>query len=756
MSIALFKKVDHHIERLIDEIETGEIGLPDIQRPFVWKAAKVRDLFDSMYQGFPVGYLLFWTNANIAHTRGIGAGNKQSPPRLLIVDGQQRLTSLYAVMRGVPVLGDDFSERRIRIAFRPRDGRFAVPDATTDRDPEYLPDITELWVPGKRRAVAREFFERLRGARELPGDETDLLEDNIERLYSLRAYPFTAMELGAQVTEEQVAEVFVRVNSEGVALNQDDFILTLMSVFWEDGRRDLEGFSRAARVPAVGQASPFNHFLQPDPGQMLRVSVALAFRRGALRHVYSLLRGRDVESGQYSEAARDRQFETLRAAQAVTLDLTHWHEFLKTLVRAGFRSNKMVTSNTAVLYAYALYLIGRQDYEVDAHRLRQTIARWFFMTTLTARYSSSPESRFEQDLGRLPKEQSADVFVDAINAIIDQTLTGDFWNTTLPQNLATSAARGPSLFAYYAALILLDAKVLSSKLRVAELFDPAVRGTRSALERHHLLPKAHLNRQGITGTRDVNQIANFALVEWPDNNAISDSAPADYWPVLAARLTAPELDNARFWHALPTGWELMDYGTFLEQRRKLIAKVVKRGFDVLSGQDDAPEPDLSALVAEGESHHLEFKSTARWNLRAEAKDPDLEWVIVKTAAGFANAAGGTLLIGVDDTGQPLGLEHDLKLVAQSDTDRYENWMRGLFETALGKVTATGIRITFPTLEQVQVCRVDVPMSSQPVYANKPKAQRTDDFYVRAGNSTRQLTPQEVVHYLQQRAAGVNV
>src|SRR3954471_24199270 len=181
MALALFKKVDHHIERLIDEVETGEIGLPDIQRPFVWKAARVRDLFDSMYRGFPVGYLLFWANANVGNTRGIGAGNKQSPPRLLIVDGQQRLTSLYAVMRGVPVLSEDFSERRIRLAFRPRDGHFAVPDSTTDRDPEYLADITQLWVPGRRRAVVREFFERLLSTKQMSDEEQDPLEDAIDR-----------------------------------------------------------------------------------------------------------------------------------------------------------------------------------------------------------------------------------------------------------------------------------------------------------------------------------------------------------------------------------------------------------------------------------------------------------------------------------------------------------------------------------------------------------------------------------------------
>src|SRR3954452_10738762 len=334
MAVTLFKEVSLNVSRLIDEIETGEIGLPDIQRPFVWNATKVRNLFDSMYQGFPVGYLLFWSNAGVSGARQIGTGAKQSPPRLLIVDGQQRLTSLYAVIRGVHVLTEDYHNVSLRIAFRPRDGHFAVTDATMEKDPEFLPDITEIWAPGARREVVRGFFERLRGSRELGRAEEDRLDDAIDRLFDLQNYPFRAMELSAGVNEEQVAEVFVRINSEGVKLNQDDFILTLMSVFWEQGRRDLEEFSRGSRVPATGGASPFNHFIQPDPGQLLRVGVGLGFRRGALRAVYSLLRGRDLNSEQFSAELRDRQFETLQQAQAVVLDLNHWHEFLKVLIRA--------------------------------------------------------------------------------------------------------------------------------------------------------------------------------------------------------------------------------------------------------------------------------------------------------------------------------------------------------------------------------------------------------------------------------------
>jgi hypothetical protein len=121
-----------------------------------------------------------------------------------------------------------------------------------------------------------------------------------------------------------------------------------MSVSWEEGRKALEDFSRAARHTSEGP-SPFNHFIKPAPDQLLRVAVGLGFRRGQLRAVYSLLRGRDVDTEKLLASRQDEQFDRLRAAQEKVLDLTNWHEFLKVLVRAGFRSGSMITSETSVL-----------------------------------------------------------------------------------------------------------------------------------------------------------------------------------------------------------------------------------------------------------------------------------------------------------------------------------------------------------------------------------------------------------------------
>ncbi|MFN8132603.1 MAG: DUF262 domain-containing protein [Solirubrobacteraceae bacterium] len=750
MTATLFKEVSYSLSKLIEDIDTGEIGLPDIQRPFVWTPAKVRDLFDSMYNGFPVGYLLFWGNLAANGARQIGTGHKQAAPRLLIVDGQQRLTSLYAVVKGIPVIDDDFKESRLKVAFRPRDATFAVPDAPIERDPEFIADITQLWskdVP--RNRFVKRFLEGLRASRAVDDDEEDHLNESIDRLYDLQSYPFTALELSSTIEEEKVAEVFVRINSKGVPLNQADFILTLMSVWWDEGRKQLEDFSRAARHPSTSGPSPFNHFIHPSPDQLLRVVVGLGFRRGALRSVYALLRGKDLATGQPSEERREEQFERLAKAQGYALDITNWQEFLKVLVRAGYRGSSMLSSENALLYAYIFYLVGKRDFGVASEDLREIIARWFFMATITGRYSSSPESQVESDLARLRDISTPDEFISVLDSVIDDTLTNDFWEITLPNALATSAARSPSLYAYYAALNLLDARVLLSKMRVNELFDPAIKAVRAPIERHHLFPRAHLKKLGIENTTRINQIANMALVEWPKNTAISGEDPKAYWPSYSAALTPPELERQCFWHALPDGWHEQDYDAFLTERRHLMAKVVRAGYEHLAHGESAPvEPSLAELIAAGESDIVEFKSTARFNAHIPEADPRLELTVLKTIAGFANAHGGTLLIGVDDDGRLLGLDGDLALMKKPDVDRYQLWLTDLLETSIGKPAAAGVTVAFPDVDGSQLCRVDVRRSGTPVFL-RPPGTKLDEFWVRIGNSTRLMSGNDVVTYTKQ-------
>jgi len=531
MSKTVFNKVDFTLGQLIDLIAMGHIGLPDIQRPFVWKNAKVRDLFDSMYKGYPVGYLLFWKNGLVDYKRGIGTDHKQKPPQLVIVDGQQRLTSLYAVVKNVDVLRENFETENICIAFNPLEEKFEVADAAIRRDKAFIPDISLLWDENTDLfEVVADYLEGVESTREISPEENKAIKKAISNLQGLLNFPFTVLELASDVDEEAVSDVFVRINSKGTPLNQADFILTLMSVFWDEGRAALEAFCRASRQPSKDAASPFNHFIEPSPDQLLRVGVGVAFKRARLKYVYSILRGKDLETEKFSDELRDQQFDLLKDAQSRVLNLQNWHDFMNCIRQAGFRSGKMISSQNNLLFSYMLYLIGRTEYKVDEFTLRRVIARWFFMSAVTGRFTSSPESAMEFDLARLRNISTADEFVKTLNHICEITLTSDFWNLSLPTYLATSSPRSPSLFAYHAALVLLDARALFSKSKVSDLLDPAIKAHKSAVERHHLFPKGFLARQGITAIRETNQIANYALVEWGDNIEISDQSPAEYVP----------------------------------------------------------------------------------------------------------------------------------------------------------------------------------------------------------------------------------
>ncbi len=588
MSDLLFKKVDYTLGKLLEDIAMGEIGLPDIQRPFVWDRVRVRDLLDSMYRGYPIGTLLFWENGYPGEHRTIGVEGKQKVPHLLIVDGQQRLTALYSVMKGVSIVDKDFQQRCLRIAFNPGEERFEVTNTSIEHDPTWIPDISVLWRPGfDQYAFVSNFLERLSERHELTPEDRKRVPTAIQRLVNLISYPLTALEISYSANEEQVSEIFVRINSQGRQLNQADFILTLMSVFWDEGRKELEGFARLAKQPpADKRPSPYNHCFQPAPDQLLRVDVALAFRRARLEHVYSILRGKDLQTGEFSVERRDAQFAMLQRSQAVVLDLQNWHDFLKVVKQAGYIHPSLITSETSLVYTYALWLIGKQDFDVNMSALGNLLARWFFMSSLTGRYTNSPETRMDQDLALLrgrTRPQPQD-FTRALEQEMAAVLTQDYWNVTLPNALATASARNPGLAAYFATLCLLGAPVLYSSMKVHDLLDPTAQPRKQALERHHLFPRKYLERQGYTDRHDINQVANYALVEWHDNIDIGERSPAEYVPRYEKRFAPDKLQVMYRYHALPKRWYEMDYQAFLEERCKRMAAIVREGFETLSGR----------------------------------------------------------------------------------------------------------------------------------------------------------------------------
>lgn len=735
------------ITSLIEDIDMGKIGLPELQRPFVWPNVNVRDLFDSLYRGYPAGFLLFWKTGSEGGLKNIGTGTKQFVPELAIVDGQQRLTSLYAVVKGAEVLRANFKKERIEIAFNPLTERFDVADAAIRKDRSYIPNISVLWSPGFDTTDFREeFLENLSGVRELTKEDSRKIEKSINKVRDLTAYSFTALTLNASVDEQTIAEVFVRINGKGKSLNQADFIMTLMSVFWEEGRVELENFALKAVLPSDGQSSPFNHFIKPSPDQMLRATVGLALKRARLENVYGALRGRDGGKGLDNPEKRDAQFALMREAQAAVLNLANWHHFLDSLKLAGYRGQKMITSETTIIYCYALYLIGMRDYGIDRSAMRQLVAEFFFMASMTGRYTNSPETRFEADLGLIRDLPDGQAFLSRLREICTTTLTGDFWDINLPAQLATSSARSPTLFAYQAALIKLDAPVLFSPMKLAALVDPAIKGSKAAIEQHHLFPRGYLEDKGVKDFKLINQIANFAPVEWPENIKIGKQPPALYVPDLDAAMSAAERERIYKLHALPPLWWEMPYEDFLVARRLRMAQVVREAWKALVGDSDAqlaPPPSVSELIAGGETGATEFKSTLRTNLHTNQHDEKIHLSSLKTIAGFLNAQGGTLLIGVADDGEVLGLSAD----GFPNEDKMSLHLVNLIKDRIGDVFLPYVHPHFEDQDGERILIVRCEKGPKAAFVKDGNQQR---FFVRGGNATTELSGNSVMEYVKQR------
>ena len=587
MAKMLFTPVPRILKDLIMEVENGKLGLPELQRGYVWKATKVRDLLDSMFKGYPIGYLMIWDSADSTDkSKQIGTdGKAYSAPKSLVIDGQQRLTSLFAVMRGKKIVDEKFNEKPIIISFNPLTRVFEVGDNAKKRAADWIYDISEVFLNEARSfAYISEKVQGMAESREKVGmlltdDEKQSIQQNIMELLSLESFSIPTLEINGNSNEESVADIFVRVNSGGEKLGEDDFILTLISVYWQEGRQRIVEFCRGAKIPKAG--TPYNFLFQPSPTHIVRVAMSYGFQRARLHYAYMLLRGRDFENGIYSEDLRIQQFEKLKIVLDKVLNVQVWKNFIKCVEAAGFVSKALISSENALVYSYVMYLIGKYDYGMEESTLRKMIAKWFFMTALTGYYTGSPETDMESDLADLRSVKTVEAFMVLLDNKISAVFTGDFFNITLPGNLANSAPRNPSWFGYCAALNILGSKVLFSTLQTRELFSPTADGTKSALERHHLFPKAYLARIGIIDDRDRNQNANYAFIEWSDNIEILDTSPAEYMKNQLEKIPADEKVIIYADHALPDDWEQMGYADFLTKRRVLMAKVIKRGYERL-------------------------------------------------------------------------------------------------------------------------------------------------------------------------------
>lgn len=582
----IFDHSDTSIATLLDEITAKTLALPDMQRPFVWENTRVRDLLDSLFVGYPVGTLLLWNTNDSRSAHSLGNAPDALRANKLVIDGQQRLTALNAVMRGSDIVDADGAKRKILIAFRPRDGKFEVSDAAILKNPEFIPNITELWN-GTRTAsqIKREFLKALAERGKTIDDAYEnAVDENLNRAKELTNYRFPVVVIRSNATDEDVADVFVRINNQGVRLGQPDFVLTLLSVFHEQLRDRIE--NAALKMSE-------NPIVELDPPQLLRVACATGFKRAKMSAVYRFLRGVDPTTGDTNIDARKQRLDQLDAAATECVNPTVWRDFILRVQHAGIVHSSLVASTNAITNAYALYVLALRS-GVTKPRADEVISRWLFGTTLTARYSASSETKFEQDLERV-RERQGDQFISALDEMLDEVLTDDFWLRGLHAALETQKLRTPAALGFRAAQIVLNANALFSDQTLRNMIAPPGTGKRAAVESHHLHPRKWLEKQGVRDRRDINQVANLANVGWYENGVIGARSPADYVPVVRDKLGIDDAVWAKQCaeHALPVGWEKLEYGAFLGDRRRRMAELIRVAYGKLggeSGSDGTPPP----------------------------------------------------------------------------------------------------------------------------------------------------------------------
>ena len=579
----VFNNTNYELNNLVSDVDSGIISLPDLQRPFVWKDTQIRDLIDSLYKGLPTGLIILW---KIGDGEGgfkpIGF-NKSTTPNRLVIDGQQRLTSLYAVFTGKPVLDTKYKERNPKIAFNPITDELEVLNKGIQGDPEWINNVTEI-LNGSLFSFVKEYINSLRESKpDLEFDE-DEIEQRIEAIKNIKHYPFSVLELSSDLNPEEVSEIFVRINSKGKILNQSDFILTLMSVYWDEGRKALEEFSKECKLPNPSKNSPFNTIkATPDLDHLLRPTIAYSFLRGRLKYAYLILKGRNLENKTTTKEERDKNFNIFKQSQELVLNLKNWHDYCNLIESIGFINYDELISSKFRFYAtYGLFLLVKYKFNIDYKNLNRVIGKWFVFSQLTQRYSFSPESSYEQDLVRFRKENVD--FLQTLENIMDSELTNDYWNITLPERLISSVNNYAGKV-YTVSKIYNKDNILFSKAILKDHLSPLTKSTKKSVDVHHIFPKNYLKKMGVNDKKDFNQQANYIYIEYADNIKISDKAPSEYWPMMVDTLNEHEkedlMENYTERFDLPHEFWNMDYFDFLNERRKLMAKSIRNYFEKL-------------------------------------------------------------------------------------------------------------------------------------------------------------------------------
>lgn len=593
-----YSVTQYSVSSILGYIEAGDIAIPEIQRPFVWKGKQVRDLIDSLYNGYPTGYLIIWQNPDVKLKDGSSAVGKK-----VLIDGQQRVTALMTAIAGKKILTEKYEEKVIRIAFNPLakddEDRFAVQTPAHVKSSFWIPDISELFTEGfSTRKFINNYLDKN------PNADEDLVDMSITKLLSIKSCQLGAIILVPQLDISEVTEIFVRINSQGKRLNEADFAMSKIAADERYGgnslRKAIDYFCHLAVEPAFYNqlANGDKEFMKteyanklrwlkddkediydPDYNDMLRVSFMHMFGRAKLGDLVSLLSGRDFADRSFKEEIAKDSFEKLGSGVMNFMNQYNFEQFVLAIKAAGFISSKLLNSQMTLDFAYTLYLLLQRSEEIPKIEIKHYIQKWFVLSTLTSRYIGSPESQMDRDLRSIAEKGFKAFLEDNETALLSDA----FWEVRLVQNLETSSISSPYFNTFLAAQIFAgDRSLLSNSSKVSDLISVAG-------DVHHIFPKAYLKENGFNDKGKYNQVANFAYLDTGVNISIGKQAPNEYFAKAIEQCITKEIkvgtitDDATLRanlevNCIPNNVANMlaeDYPEFLKERRVLMAKKIK-------------------------------------------------------------------------------------------------------------------------------------------------------------------------------------
>ncbi|MCK9426350.1 MAG: DUF262 domain-containing protein [Ignavibacteriaceae bacterium] len=582
----------HLIETILAWVKSGEIAIPEIQRPFVWDASKVRDLMDSLYQGYPIGYLIAWKNPNVRLKDGHSAEGKK-----ILIDGQQRVTALTAAILGQKIINKDYKRARITISFHPLEERFEVFNTAIAKDAHWFPDIAILFQPETNLfTLVNDYCSKN------PDISQELIFNRFDLLKKLITKQIGLIELDSDLDIEVVTEIFIRINSQGVVLSQADFAMSkIASNELYNGsiiRKSIDYFCHLAIAPEFYNiiseidteftASDYfkkmswlrnenDDIYDPAYTDLLRVAFTSEFNRGRLSDLVSLLSGRNFETRTFEETIAQQSFKQLENGILNFINESNFKKFVMIIRSAGFVSSSLIRSQNTLNFAYIVYLKLRQ-LNYNQAEIERYVRKWFVMSVLTGRYSSSPESVFDFDI----KSISSKPFQEFLQNVESAELSEAFWDSSLVQSLDTSVSSSPFFNVYLAAQVRANDKgFLSRDISVDDLITHMG-------DIHHVFPKEYLKRNGLKRA-EYNQIANYVYMQSEINIKIGSKAPNDYFSDILKQCEGDKLkygsidskellENNLVQNCIPVSIYELDvnsYEQFLIERRKLISSKIR-------------------------------------------------------------------------------------------------------------------------------------------------------------------------------------